>query len=57
MDYIFIYIWLNARFNNECWIIMLFKLDEYRYKCVKPIESLFRKKKGAYVVGTIDGGG
>ena len=33
---------------------LLFKLDEYRYKCVKPIGSLFRKMKGG--VG-IDGGG
>ena len=24
----------KARLNNECWIIMLFELDEYKYKCV-----------------------
>ena len=35
---------------------MLFKLDEYKYKYVKPIELLFRKMDGAYVVGAIDGG-
>ena len=29
----------------------LLKLDEYKYKCVKPIESLFLYMKGAYVVG------
>ena len=36
---------------------MLFKLDEYKYKCVKPIELLFRKMKGAYVVVAFDGEG
>ena len=46
----------TAWLNNECWIIILFKLDEYKYKCVKPIESLFRKMNGEYVVGAIDGG-